>query len=729
MVPERAPPPRATGRNVDEPRPYGTVASMAEGTITAKSPLAEVPGVGARAAAALAKLGIHAALDLLHHIPVRYEFDCAESTIAEAGRAVDSLGGRDMTISVRGEIAASRAIHRPRPRVEATLEDPAGDRLRLVWFNAPWMARRLRPGARGIVQGKVKRRGGYLEMVNPSWEAVDDRDEPPPRSARLRPIYPASESISSSRIDSIVERILEPCLASIEDPLPEAYRRSRELPGAAWAWRAMHRPQDLDEAAAARRRLAFDELLLLQLGVMMKRAQLRRAGRAVMLPLTSAIDERIRARLPHRLTEDQEVVVREIVADLSRDVPMNRLLQGDVGSGKTLVALFAMLLAVAHGHQAALVAPTEILAEQHFRGLSVMLAMSRVEVELLTASRGSAARARALEAIADGRAGLVVGTHALLEPSVRFKSLALAVIDEQHRFGVHQRAAVRGKSEGSAPHVLVMTATPIPRTLGMTLYGDLDVSTLRGKPPGRRPVLTRFVGSRKAPEVYAYARTRLDRGEQAFVVVPAVEESDAGLTDVASHLAYLSEGPFRGLSLGMVHGRMSFEERERIMAQFRRGTIAALVATVVIEVGVDVPNATMMIVEHADRFGLAQLHQLRGRIGRGEKASLCVFIADPTTPEAQERLESIARIDDGFEIAEIDLRLRGPGELFGSRQSGLPPFLVADLSRDGELLRLARRDAAAWIERDPDLRAPDAARLRALLMGRYGQALGLADVA
>ncbi|MBM4113137.1 MAG: ATP-dependent DNA helicase RecG, partial [Phycisphaerae bacterium] len=289
-------------------------------------------------------------------------------------------------------------------------------------------------------------------------------------------------------------------------------------------------------------------------------------------------------------------------------------------------------------------------------------------------------------------------------------------------------AAVRAKSEGFAPHVLVMTATPIPRTLGMTLYGDLDVSVLRGKLPGRRPVVTRFVASTKSPEVYAYARKRLDLGEQAFVVVPAVEESDAGLKDVSSHLEFLANGPFQGLSLGMVHGRMGFDERDRVMEQFRRGAIAALVATVVIEVGVDVSNATMMIVEHADRFGLAQLHQLRGRIGRGEKPSLCVYIADPTTPEAQERLESIARIDDGFEIAEIDLRLRGPGELFGARQSGLPPLRVADLSSDGALLALARRDAAAWIERDPELRAPDAALLRRRLLDAYGEALGIADV-
>ncbi|MBM4112010.1 MAG: DEAD/DEAH box helicase, partial [Phycisphaerae bacterium] len=461
---------------------------MAEGAITPKTPLSEVPGIGARGAAALGTLGLVTAGDLVAHIPKRYQWEQPERTIAESAALVPDAPGAEADLSVRAEIAACRVVRSRRTRVEATLEDSTGS-MRLVWFNAPWMGRRLRPGMRGIAQGKAKRRGAYLEMVNPSWEVLDAGVEPPPRAERLRPIYAASESIGSSRIDAAVGRVLEPCVASLEEPLPAEYRRSRELPGAAWAWRAIHRPADEGEVSAARRRLAFDELLLLQLGVMMKRSQLRRAGRAHELPLRREIDERIRARLPYALTEDQELVVREIAADCAKDAPMNRLLQGDVGSGKTLVALYAMLLAVAHGHQAALVAPTEILAEQHFRGLRSMLAMSRVEVELLSASRGAAARADVLAGLADGRVHLVVGTHALLEQSVRFKSLALAVIDEQHRFGVHQRAAVRAKSEGFAPHVLVMTATPIPRTLGMTLYGDLDVSVLRGKLPGRCPVV------------------------------------------------------------------------------------------------------------------------------------------------------------------------------------------------------------------------------------------------
>ena len=339
--------------------------------------------------------------------------------------------------------------------------------------------------------------------------------------------------------------------------------------------------------------------------------------------------------------------------------------------------------------------------------------------------------AKVREGLRDGSIDIVVGTHAILEGGIAFRSLAVAVIDEQHRFGVRQRAAIRQKGQGErplVPHTLVMTATPIPRTLAITLYGDLDLSTLRGRPPGRQPVTTRVVGSEKAPEVYAYLRSRLDRGEQAYVVVPVVEESQAGLKDVARHAEFLAAGPFAGVTIDSVHGRLDRDDREAAMQRFRAGQSRVLVATTVIEVGVDVPNATLMVVEHADRFGLAQLHQLRGRVGRGSGRSLCVFIGDPVTPDAAERLEAIGASDDGFEIAERDLRLRGPGEVFGARQSGLPPFRVADLSRDADLLRLARSDAHAWIERDPDLAAPESAALRRKLLATHGAALGLGDV-
>jgi ATP-dependent DNA helicase RecG len=694
--------------------------------VDSRTPLAALAGIGPRTVERLGHLGLRTAGDLVRHLPMRHERRLAERTIA---KTIEQVGDEQANVRLRGEVARLRARPGPRTMIEATLDDGTAT-ARLVWFNAPWMRGKIHPGDRGVAEGRARMRQGYLEIGNPRW-MPEERAGADAGGDDLRPIYPASEEIGSAEIEEVVARVLDGVCAGMEDPLPEPCRRERDLPALAEAWRAIHQPADEASLARARRRLAFDELLLLQLGVMMRRAQLRSRTRAVPLPLDAAIDAHIRARIPFRLTDEQDRVLGEIVRDLAMPEAMNRLLQGDVGSGKTAVAAYAMLLAVAHGHQAALVAPTEILAEQHHRVLSRMLDGSGVELRLLTGSMTDSERAACVAGLARGSAHMVVGTHALLEGGVAFRSLAVAVVDEQHRFGVRQRAAIRQKGQGETPlvpHTLVMTATPIPRTLAITLYGDLDLSTLRGKPPGRRPAITRVVEPGRAPEVYAYLRGRLERGEQAYVVVPAVEESDAGLKDVASHARFLSEGPFRGLAIASVHGRMDRDEREAQMARFREGEASALVATTVIEVGVDVPNATLMVVEHAERFGLAQLHQLRGRVGRGEGQSLCVFIGDTPTDDARERLAAIAASDDGFEIAESDLRLRGPGEVFGSRQSGLAPFRVADLSTDADLLRLARADAQAWIERDPDLRAPESSLLRRKLMALHGQALGLADV-
>jgi len=659
---------------------------------------------------------------------MRHERRLAERTIAEtAAEVVDESAN----VRLRGEIARLRVKPGPRSMIEATLDDGTAT-ARLVWFNAGWMRDKLHPGDRGVAEGRAKMRQGYLELGNPRWTPEARAGEAPDAGADdLRPIYPASEEIGSAEIEAVVAKAIDGVCAGMEDPLPESYRRERDLMPLAAAWKAMHAPQDRDQLARARRRLAFDEFLLLQLGVMMRRAQLRARTRAVALPLDASIDAHIRSRIPFTLTGEQDRVVGELAHDLAEPAAMNRLLQGDVGSGKTAVAAYCMLLAVAHKHQAALVAPTEILAEQHHRVLSRMLEGSDVQLRLLTGSSSDAERNAIVAGLARGSVNLVVGTHALLEGGVAFRSLAVAVIDEQHRFGVKQRAAMRQKGQGEmplVPHTLVMTATPIPRTLAITLYGDLDLSTLRGKPPGRQPAVTRVVDMAKAPEVYAYLRKRIDAGEQAYVVVPAVEESEQGLKDIASHSRYLAEGPFRGLAIANVHGRMDRDEREAEMQRFRSGDAKVLVATTVIEVGIDIPNASLMVVEHAERFGLAQLHQLRGRVGRGTGKSLCVFIGDAGTPDAAERLAAIGASDDGFEVAESDLRLRGPGEVFGARQSGLAPFRVADLSTDADLLRLARADAQAWIARDPELMAPESALLRRKLLHTHGAALGLGDV-
>ena len=692
------------------------------------TPIDALPGIGPRTAPAFRHLGIATLGDLLRHFPMRYEQDRGERTVAELTELCER--GDSPIAALRVEVASVRHAPRPKPRTEATFEDETGT-VRAVWFNAPWMRGKLHPGARGIVQGQAKLRGRYLELANPRWEP-EGAVAPEAREERLRPVYPASEEISSAAIERAVRAALDPVLAQLDDPLPAEFRASRALPPIGECYRRMHAPKDVDEQREARRRLAFEELLLLQLGVMMKKHRMQAEARARPIPVTEQVDRRIRARFPFSFTPEQDIACTEIAGDIAQARPMNRLLQGDVGSGKTAVALYGMLAAVAAGGQAAIVAPTELLAEQHFASIGRFLAGSEVQVDLVTGGLGVAARRAALGRLASGECQVAVGTHALLLEGAAFRNLSLAVIDEQHRFGVEQRAAMREKvaaSTGEVPHVLVMTATPIPRTLSLTVFGDLDVSVIRSRPAGRQPVTTRVVGREREADVYSYVRTRIDAGEQCYVVVPAVEESATGLKDAEGTARALAAGAFAGLRVGVVHGQLGRDEREAAMERFRRAELDVLVATVVIEVGVDVPNASIMLVEHADRFGLAQLHQLRGRVGRGTRKSLCVFIGDPVTDDARKRLEAIGGTDDGFEIAELDLAIRGPGELFGSRQSGLPPFKVADLAQDLDLLRLARRDAKEWIERDPDLALPEHRTIRRKLMRAFGEALGLVDVA
>ena len=736
--------------------------------INAKTALADIEGIGARLVERLNAFELRSAGDVVRHFPMRHERKLAERSILQTQLQV---ADEQAVIRIRGSVATVRVRRGRATMVEATLEDDSSS-ARLVWFNAGWMRDKIHPGDTGVAEGRAKVRNGFLELGNPRWipdqvpgDTMAQRAEAPsapvntpkhpsahasthspsstPEIARanpplidveqdqLRAIYPASENLLSSEIESVVAKVLGPVCATIEDPLAIAFRQERGLIALADAYRLYHQARDEDDVAAARKRLAFDELFLLQLGVMMRRAQLRSRTRALPLKLEPKINAHIRSRIPFVLTPEQDRVIGEIVADMGQPFAMNRLLQGDVGSGKTAVAVYAMLLAVAHGFQAALVAPTELLAEQHYAVLGAMLKGSQVRIAFITGSNTSAERRERVAGLATGKFDIAIGTHALLEGGVAFRNLAVAVIDEQHRFGVKQRAAIRQKGQGElpvVPHTLVMTATPIPRTLAITLYGDLDTSVLRGAPPGRTRIITRVVAPEKAPEVYSYLRTRLERGEQAYVVVPAVEESDLGLKDVANHLRYLQDGPWKGLKLAGLHGAMARDERDATMNAFRAGTVQALVATIVIEVGVDVSNASVMVVEHADRFGLAQLHQLRGRVGRGSTQSLCVFLGQSTTEDGKQRLEAIGNTDDGFVIAETDLRIRGPGEVFGSRQSGLPPFQIANLATDGELLRVAREDAHAWIEKDPELCAPSVAALKHKLWITYGKALGLGDV-
>lgn len=705
----------------------------------------DLPGIGKGRAAALRRLDIHSVTDLLRHTPMRYEKEAAEGIIADLPTDGKTVG------SARGQVVASRWVaptgYGKKGRFEATLKDDSdhvgGRTLMLVWFNAGYLRDKIQPGLMLRVQGKAKMFGDYPQMVSAKWEVLDEEDEPEASSERLRPVYPATENFSSAMIERLLDQVLPWALPLVPDPLPSELVGHHNMPTLAEALRMIHRPGDADEPKAARRRLAFNELLLLQLGIAMRASEVERKFVAPALTHSDAIDKHIRGRFPFELTDTQSKAVAEIAADLSRERPMNRMLQGDVGAGKTVVALYALLMAVADRKQGALMAPTELLAEQHHLSISKILEGTNVRVALLTGKQRED-----LDAVASGEADLIIGTHALLSASVAFKDLAVVVIDEQHRFGVMQRATLRQSTEADAkgrervPHTLVMTATPIPRTLSLTLLGDLDNTTLTGLPPGRTPIQNRVVGPEQADEVYRYMRSRLERGEQAYVVVPAIDStapgngaSDTGesakvLKSVNALAKTLQERFLEGYTVGTVHGRLKRETRQKVMDKFRAGKVDVLVATTVIEVGVDVPNATVMVIEHAERFGLAQLHQLRGRVGRGDQGrrSLCVFITDPTTDDALSRMDAISSTNDGFKVAELDLQIRGMGEILGTKQSGLPPMKLAKIPEDLELLQLAKRDAKAMIAEDPELRAGEHEKLRKVLMLQYGPAMGLVDV-
>ena len=706
------------------------------------TPVGELPGVGPTRAKTLARMGIVSVTDLLRHYPLRYETEAAEGAIDELPTDGKTVG------AARGELVACRWVgdaYGRKGRFEATLRDgESRETLRLTWFNLPWLKDKLHPGMTIRVNGKAKEFNGYPQMVSPKWEAIEvdaDGAEPDAKPARLRPVYPGSEKMKSAAIEGLLDFALPRLLPLVQDPVPDARRQALELPPLAEALRMIHRPDDKDEPKAARRRLAFNELLLLQLAITKRRADVERGSVAPALTHNGDIDARIRKRFPFELTEAQRLAVDEIAGDLVQARPMNRLLQGDVGAGKTVVALYAMLTAVAGGSQAVLMAPTELLAEQHFASIGRMLEGTGVRMVLRT---GRAKKKKETEAIAAGAVDLVVGTNAIL--NLNFADLAVAVIDEQHRFGVMQRAALRGaepRPDGRVPtpHTLVMTATPIPRSLSLTLLGDLDTTTLGGLPPGRSPIDSRVVMPLQTDEVYGYLRKRLERGEQCYVVVPAIEDKpvDPGdgmeapklkLKSVEAHATDLEERFFKGLRVGRVHGRLKAPERQAVMADFRDGKLDVLVATTVIEVGVDVPNATLMVIEHAERFGLAQLHQLRGRVGRGDhgRRSLCVFVADPTTEDAAKRMDAIAGTRDGFKIAELDLQIRGMGNLLGTQQSGLPPLRLAAIPDDLDLLKMAKREATRMIDADPDLATEEHRLLRQVLFAQYGESLGLVDV-
>ncbi|HSK16429.1 MAG TPA: ATP-dependent DNA helicase RecG [Gaiellaceae bacterium] len=657
-----------------------------------EEPAETLPGVGPRVAERLARLGIATVRDLAEHLPRAY-LDWDE--VAGFG---DLAAGEEGTVRCTLERVRVRPTRRRNLKlVEGVVVDRAGVRESAVWFNQAHLAK-LPAGTELLLHGTRELSGGFrVARTEIGGAGV--------HTVGLVPEYPASEDMPSYRLRALVGHVL-PRLRLLPDPLPARLRAEERLPLRRDALAAAHRPRERAQAEEARQRLALEELLVLQLGVLRRRRAHEAQASAPALGADGELVARYRALLPFELTEEQEQAIREIGRDLAGERPMQRLLQGDVGSGKTVVALYALLRAVEAGHQGALMAPTETLAEQHFLTVEGICTDLGVRCELLTSSLPAAQRRAARERLASGEADLGVGTHALIQAEVEFRSLAVAVVDEQHRFGVEQRRAL-GRS---TPHVLHMTATPIPRTLAQTVYGDLDVTEIARPPASRRPVVTRWVGHERSSEAYTRLRRHLEEGRQAYVVCPLVSESEVVEARAAEQEAErLRAAELRGLRVGCLHGKLPAAERRAVMDAFKRRELDVLVATTVIEVGVDVPNATIMIVQEADRFGLAQLHQLRGRVGRGAEQSYCLLVSRPKeelTEDAGRRLEALVEIADGFRLAEVDLALRGEGQLRGTRQSGWSDLKFARLAGDRRLIARARTWAERLIDEDEALVDP-----------------------
>ncbi len=682
------------------------------------TPVQYLKGVGPVRAELLERLGLRTAQEVLFFFPRDYQ-DMSEL------RSISDLD-ENASVSICGVVEETDLRDTGSGRsLLGVLVREGNYYLRALWFNQPYMRQRFPVGRRLLLSGTAKLNGGRWEMVHPKVEFLADDAAPP--AGRILPVYALTEGLSQNHMRRIVEHVIELCTAAVPEAFPDEFLDAHQLWPIHAALPQIHNPAGPEALEQARRRFIFQELFVLQLALALRKQWLTVDAAAPPLPVDGKIDSRIRRLFSFRLTEDQERAIREITADLAREHPMNRLLQGDVGSGKTIVAVYAMLVAIAHGHQASIMAPTEILARQHYETFSRLLQQARVRMTLLTGALTAAQRKRILEKVAQGEIDLVVGTQAIVQSGVEFARLGLVVIDEQHKFGVRQRSAL--KQAGLAPHYLVMTATPIPRTMALSLYGDLEISTLREPPPGRQPVRSYLAEEHQRAKWWDFYRRKLREGRQGYVITPLVDESETiDAANVRQVFEDLKQDELRGFRLDLLHGRMTPDEKAAAMERFRAGQTQVLVSTSVVEVGVDVPNATVMTIEGGERFGLAQLHQLRGRINRGSHPGfLCVFAA-PQTDESRQRLEAFVKTTSGFDLAEIDFQLRGPGDIFGSQQHGLPRFYVADLARDAAVLEEARQAAQQLVAADPKLRDPRHDRLRKMTMSRYGRALELGDV-
>ena len=675
-----------------------------------------LPGGGPQRAELLAKLGVRTVEDLLWHLPrelldltdVRLPNQLVEGELQTVRGVVVDMDAR--------QLSGGRTM-------TAGLIDCGQDYVRGVWFNQAWMYQKLREGQNVLFSGKPKKQQGRWEFAHPriQWLEPDDQQS----HGGLLPKYPLTEGLTQPELRRLTREAVEQCAHLVPEHLPDALREQLQTPGIATALQGLHVPWTREAYEAGRRRILLDDLLEFQLALALRRRAWRENPSAPRLPTTARIDSRIRRLFPFRFTDGQDEAICEIAADLDSGRAMHRLLQAEVGAGKTVVAIYALLTAVAAGFQAVLMAPTELLANQHWDVIDELLRESQVDRLLLTGSLTAAQRRDALERIASGRAQLVIGTQAVIQQDVRFQKLALAVIDEQHRFGVAQRSAFA--TTDSTPHVLVMTATPIPRSLCLTQFGDLDFTVIRDVPPGRKPVVTHRVHSREQQgKAWEFLRRQLKAGRQAYIVCPRVESESPQARDAAADKVYeyLQRTELRDFRLALVHGQVDRDERQRLMDRFREHEIDALVATTVVEVGVDVPNATLMVVLQAERFGLAQLHQLRGRVARGSYQGYCFLFSDADSEDAVTRLAALESMTDGFEIAQKDFELRGPGDVLGTRQHGDLPLRVANVARDQKFLEEARTAAFDLVE-SGRLDAPDYMPLKLRVLERFGRLFDL----
>lgn len=697
---------------------------------TLKTPLSFVKGVGPKLAERLAKKGLATVEDLLYFLPLRYEDRSRMKRIRELTPGVSE--------STAGEVLAIGEARYGRRRVLEMAVGDGSDILQVKWFNfGPHIKKRFKNGQKLILFGQVSVFGSRKEMVHPDIEIADDGDEAGAAGlndfGRIVPVYSQIENFHQKTIRKIVRGVADEYGGKAVAGVPSGISERHGLMDLNSAIKEAHSPAEAGAALAARKSLAFDELFLLETGLALRRASIKKE-RGIPFRPEGRLERELRKVLPFTLTGAQERTLSEIKKDMASPHPMNRLIQGDVGSGKTVVSLLAALISIECGFQAALMAPTEILAEQHYILAKKFAGPLGIRPLLLTGSAKKSERNRMLRSVSEGEADLVIGTHALIQKDVEFKKLGIAVIDEQHRFGVVQRGILKkkgfGSAEGLSPDILIMTATPIPRTLSMTVFGDLDVSIIDELPPGRKPVYTKVLREKERQSAYEAIRSELASGGQAYIVYPLVEESDElSLRDATNMRAHLERDIFRNRRVGLLHGRLKTDEKESVMRDFKDRNIDILVSTTVIEVGVDVPNASVMLIEHAERFGLAQLHQLRGRVGRGERKSSCLLIAGWTNSEdTYRRLKVMEETNDGFKIAEEDLKIRGPGDFLGTRQAGLPDFRTDGALSDLTLLKKAREEALRYLKTNPGLTGPEGEVIRKVLKARWQDRLELAEI-